>query len=224
MGEKVIMENYKEVVISPEGIHYLQKWLEKGGKTLAKALLKAQPIERGRVTTMLPTYVKDDEAREFEDGILMEPPPETHRIVTRPDGGRDRWVPKPSTEACLIEVIQEYLKEEGRVCIFEDCLARPSDPISQQRKAHMITFDDECYQIVTWKDPTAEKIKATIRFSEAGWPPLIGAMTSVPKGYGLPLALGTDVAFADLELFAKRAEKIIVGAYDGEGYLIWSRV
>lgn len=219
-----MMDNYKEIVFGSEGITYLQKWLERGGKTLAKALLQAQPLERGRVAAMLPTYVSDEKALQFEGGVLKEPPPETHYIETDPSGKRWRWVRKPTTEPCLVEIIQGYLKaDEGRICVFEDYLARPSDPVPPSRRDHMVTFKEECYQIVTWKDSTAEKIKATIREAKAGWPPLIGAMTSVPKEYDLALEAGKEIAIADIRLFAERAEKLIIGAYDGEGYLVWSR-
>ena len=61
-----------------------------------------------------------------------------------------------------------------------------------------------------------------IRKAHNVYPGLIGVMTSLPEGHYLALEK-KKITSEELKLLAERAEKIIVGAYDGEGYLIWSK-
>lgn len=221
-------QQYQEFVLGPEAITYVREWLQKVGKTLGKALLQGHVLERGCVSTMLPAYVTKERAKAFEAGVHREPPPETHLLVTTANGKRWRQVPKPTAEACLVKIIQEFLNTfEGRLCVFEDYPARPTDPWFQRREfqSKVFVFGEEIYHIVDWR--TAEEIRTTINAAEAAWPPLIGALTSVPQDNRLfcelPMTRFGTLHKEDLKIMAQRTEKIIVGAYDGEGYLVWSK-
>ena len=69
------------------------------------------------------------------------------------------------------------------------------------------------------EDAKPEQIKATIAEAET-LPIFIGAISILPQDSRIYSAQ-REQAGEELRSLADRAENFIVGAYDGEGYLIW---
>ncbi len=214
------MNVFRETELGPEAIQYIRECLTEG-KTLAHYLLQISALDKGTVFTFLPVDVSYEEAKNFRDGILPEPPPETHKYFTAADGTVMRMVPKPNTGDWLVGVIRMFLSSgEGRVCIFEDALAQPTDPWLAHYDGPVLTCEDEVYHFLSGRDIERDKIGEVVRHARS-WL-FIGAMTSVPQGIDFP-SMAQTIARTELRRLAERAENIIVGAYDGEGYLIWHK-
>jgi hypothetical protein len=198
-----------------EAVQYIKTRLS-AGHTLAHYLLKIQNIDSGRVTTFLPSGVSMEQANKFEyGGIIL-------RYLTTDDGRKYAMAPAPSATRYLVKTIKDFLSmDESRLCIMEDALAKPNDPCVSRLKSRLLFFRDDVYSIVYHSDIESSFIRNTIKEAKS-IPTFIGAFTSLPS---------RDNTFSDrqkisedtLRVLAERTERIFIGAYDGEGYLIWSR-
>ncbi len=210
-----------ELHLGPEAISYIQERLA-NGKTLARYLLQRPDLESGTVTTFLPSDVGKEAATQFKWGGKLRRDPATFVYHTEPDGSTTRWEPVPDTDPWLALLLQEFLRgtPEG-ICIFENSSALPRDPWLQSSDLQTLIFGDEVYHFVSHRDAENEKrILETIRGARS-WL-FYGVATSSPNPGDVSLEAGT-IGREFLEVCAQRAEKIVVGAYDGESHLIWSK-
>ena len=126
--------------------------------------------------------------------------------------------PTPNAEAKLAEAIAAFFAEaKDALGIFEHGLARRTDPFLEEATFKVAYCGDEVYPFVAAGDDLLG-IAGAIRGATTAYPPLVAALT-----HGDLSAERVELAEADLISLAGKAEKIIVGAYDGEGYVIWSR-
>ena len=217
------MNAYKEITLGPEAIEYIRKCLS-DGNTLARYLLQKLNLDRGRVVTFLSSDVTAEAAKQFTTGGKLPMPPKSQWRYAEGERSKWRMVPIPDTDSCLVAIIEAFLNaEEKRVCIFEDDLSRPNDPILSRSVARLLTFKDEVYHFLSGRDVESSKIRQTIRQAKS-IPLFIGAMTSVPEESSFSYKARRITITSDklLRILAERTEKIVVGAYDGEGYLIWN--
>ena len=224
-----MMNTYKEFILGPEAIEYVQKSLGMG-KTLAHFIMVKSSSWRGKVFTFFPKdfLIKDNDINEFMWGKLPQPSP-THKI-TRKNGKKLIYVPLPSTQEYLITLIQKYLNEkEGRMCIFEDPYGKPSDLFFSSKEflsmnISTLIFGNDIYYSLTKKDSDREHVTKVFNQGFAFSPPTIAIITSVSGKNWLPVKKQSEITLEQLKMLTDRAEKIIIGAYDGEGYLIWEKV
>jgi hypothetical protein len=218
------MDTYSEVKLGPEAVTFIKDRLA-NGKTLAKLLLRRGDLDGGKVSTFLPPGVDEAAARKFDSGGLLLPPTgETHRHYTTPDGTRSVMMPVSNTRPQLGVIIQEFLKQgEGHLCLFESAVASPTDGFLSSPKLQelrVLTSEDDVYFLLTRDDLDPEKIDRTIRHATSHL--VIGVLAHLSKEDNF-LPVAQKITDDDLKLLAERTQKIIVGAYDGEGYLIWSQ-
>jgi hypothetical protein len=212
----------KEFELGLEAIKYIEKCLGSGNK-LSQALLKVCDFKKGRVITVLPGFVNYEYINDFEVGILPKTLEAEARNATAEYGSH--WtsvmVPEPSIISWLSTEVCRFLKAAAtRLCIFENTLAKAGDSWISKEKPQIFTFNEEVYHFLLNQDAENEKIRDTIRSAEC--PLFIGVMTSLPSERSFPQS-GQEVSLEDLEVLAEGTEKIVVGAYDGDGYLIWNR-
>lgn len=121
----------------------------------------------------------------------------------------------------MISLIEIQLQsEENQVCIIEDTLSKPQDPYLSLLNTKLMIYDDEVYHVFTRED--IAKIKNNfLRIKTA--PTFIGAITSLPIKLIKSFNTKKEVDFEDLEVIVNGIEKLFVGAYDGESYIIWSK-
>ena len=204
------MNGYREIELGADGLNYVRKCL-KLGKTLSKLLLEIHDLNAGRIVTRLPEGVDDKAAKEFETGGKL---PELYPRMTN-------LQPVPNTDLFLVEQVHRFLEEgDTGLCVFEDASASRSDPFLQSLNARYSTFEDEVYYLLCQADKDDETILRTVREAHS-WLS-IGVMTSTSGETG-PCPEGRALTVGHLRLLAEKTEKITIGAYDGEGYLIWSK-
>jgi hypothetical protein len=210
---------YREFNLGDEGIKYIRKCLI-NGKTLANYLIRTCNLERGKLITFLPTDTNEEAVKQFTTGGKLKEEGLKEEII-KPEGSKLTKVPTPNTDLWLVSIIRSFLTTDvKRLCIFENALAKPSDPWLSSKKMPVFTFHEEVYHFLLGTDAENEKIGETIRIATSHL--FIGVMTSVPQETGFSLG-GGEITSQELIGFAEKTEKIIVGAYDGEGYLIWRR-
>jgi hypothetical protein len=218
------MTECSERSLGPQAIDYIRRHLT-DGKTLAGHLLETLDLEGGSVIACLPSNVSDRDALQFEEGVLPHPDPGTFRYLTDKRGSTSMLVPVPNTDPWLVSLVQHFLSPSAdRVCIFEEFYAEPSDPLwsKKESKRQAASFvDDEVYYLLVSGDSEVQ-IREAVGWSRCAWPGLLAAMTSMTTDEPIS-GDRRNISPALLKTLADRTERLAVGAYDGESYLIWSK-
>ena len=218
------MNKYREIVLEPRAIKYIRECLGYG-LTLSRYILENLDLDTGQVITAFPEDANLETIDRYEYGGILPTAPESEwRRVTGKDGRRFIMVPKYPFVSYPVSIIRSFLESDtGQICIFEEAMHKPSDPALQRRKSHFVTLQDEVYHLLTGREYSDKDIEQTIKEVGYDHPPLIGALASLPSAEdtsSIKKRITSDI----LIVLAKRTEKIIVGAYDGEGYLIWHKM
>src|SRR5574337_39858 len=224
------MNQLKEINLGENGLRYFQEQLSIE-VTLAKIILEKTRLELGRIITFLPNYVEIEQAKDFDSGILVKPPKARDRL--------SRVNEKPSKLALgnyninlraeLAKIIQKFLAGNRRACcLFGNPLARASDKWLEKAKSNLLIHNEEVYHFLSPRD-TEQKILETIRETWSTYPPFIASLFSNnEKTDKLQAMLSNDkpkrvISFQDLSTLAEHTAYVIIGAYDGEGYVIWCK-
>ena len=211
------MHECREIHLGREAELYSKECLGQG-KTLSKHILQSQELERGVFLTYLPPEVSLEQANELRTGGKLRESCGSKRYATE----TGVWVPKPTDYSHIVSTILAFLRSgEGRICIFEDAVLRPGDPDLDSLRSQLLTYDDEVYHVLWHKDALPDKIAQTI-YAADDWL-FVGAMTSFQPGVEFPRSPGT-LSLDEIRVCAQRVEGLVLGAYDGEGYLFWRRL
>ena len=194
------MSSYKKLTLTEPAKRYLAGRLGVGG-LLAKFLLRHVDLTEGEVFTFLPADSKPHRIQDFSNGGVAK---------------------AKESVSCLVGLIREFLRSDSRkVVLFEDELARKGDPCVAKFGTRMMFHGDVIYHYLTHEDLEPERIAWTI--IQADSPHLfIAVMTTTPP-LRSPFGKSTEIRTNMLRILAKAADQIVVGAYDGEGFLIWGR-
>ena len=218
-------DTYKEITLEPEAVDYIRDRLAEG-KMLAKFLLDRTDLDKGRVTTYLPSDADLSKINNFSSGeVLPTPPPETHHHYTTANGTRTLMVPVHNTSTQLAAMIQAFLKQEdARICLFESAVANPTDGFLSTPNAkdlRVLSFQENVYYLLKQQDDR-EKIQKTLRYAKSFR--VLGVLVHLSKDKFLNEdSVRKELTLDELKVLAEETEEIIIGAYDGEGYLIWRR-
>jgi hypothetical protein len=172
----------------------------------------------GTVYALLPEGVSLESASSFVQGGKLPTPPSSEWR----HGKNSIVVPVPNTNEALAGKIESFLTGgEQRICVFENAVARTRFPYVAHFTDILICAD-RVYHVIRGPSPTRSDVLSTIR-EAASLQGCLGAMTSLPDRLNWPKGSQQMVSEADLAELAQRSEKVIVGAYDGESYVIWER-
>lgn len=191
------------------------------GNTLARLVLETLRLEQSEITTFLPLGTAPESVQDFGSGGKLPAPPSSEWKYAQAGNESLRMVPVPNTDAELGAKIKEYLLSgNNRVCVLEDALKKPSDPVLSALTTKYATYGSEVYHLLLQEHAQDDSIFTAMK-SAKSIPTFIGVMTSCAR----PRELATtgEISVDELRELAKRAEIVFVGAYDGEGYLLWRR-
>jgi hypothetical protein len=210
-----MVRNYKRIKLPQDSIKFLRSRLL-DGKTLAKLISQNQCFNGGQVTTLIPKWLKiaEKDLKDFETGILPDPPPETHMKV---EGGIAVPIPDDIFPFLINEICEFLNGDRGNICIFEEGLALPSDTYFKHLSLPYSLLGNEIYYYVSRDDIDNKIVDKVVWQARNFYPGLIGVMTHVSAESFLEEG---KISLDHLRTLADNAEKIILGAYDGEGYLL----
>lgn len=219
-----MMSDYRRFDLGPEAIEYVREHLTYGS-TLGKYLLSEKNLDKSTVITFLPQDVDVDQVSQFKAGGKVNPlHPEVHYFVTE-DGSRFRMELKGNSFSHLAAVLAQFLRgNANRLCVIEEPLMRPGDPgFPDGGRSIVKTLNDEIYYLLSgFGNIDKRAIQDVVGKADRGFH-FVCAMTSVPDG-DMDLWRGRQITPKTLQKLARGTESIVVGAYDGEGYLIWSEI
>lgn len=194
----------KKVSYGSEAISYIKGELGNGG-VYAKRLLRL-PLDGGKVYSYLPVSVDPASIRNFawstylDHGVKM-----LHEVYPK-----------------IVSQITSFLSnQENRYAIFST-YASVGDGFLDKDKtlARYVSYNSNVYFCISSKNHSKENIMYALKFA-AGWPRIHG-LTSLPSNVQ-PLQSRQALTKKQMNYLADRTDYIIIGAYDGEGYLVWGR-
>jgi hypothetical protein len=187
-----------EFALGPEAIAYVASELS-AGRGLARHLATL-PLQAGSVVTDLPANVPKSALLNFQSG----------------------GVAIGQENANLARLISDDLKAGGpgpRLCVFELGSATRGDPWVANRAPPYFTVEDDVY---LFADATSSHDQVHRVVKEAHWYPAIGVVSVIPSRDVAPRE-GGEADPALLRLLAEAVMYLVIGVYDGEGWLIWRR-
>lgn len=191
----------EETQLGAESFNYIRSQLALG-KTLAKNILKHHKIGSGRSFAYLLPDTPTTKVAQFNGSVL--------------DAKSNSWQPRA-------DFITRFLKSNKRsLVVFENAYAIPADTWIQSKgdSFKFFYFQSEVYLFLTAQDQTAEKVIASAKMS-SGYPS-IGILTTLPDEVNL-IQNHQKVTEEFLDQLAKNSEHLLIGAYDNETHIIWSR-
>jgi hypothetical protein len=190
---------YREYILPKSAETYILSQLVNGG-VLGNLLRDLKNLSTAKKITCLREGLSIDALEDYEWG-------------NPPDG-------YGHTIGWLVTKIQTFLElDKERVVLLQHRLAIPSDPWIKSTGTQINSFKEEVYlSIYAEERKQTEYIRQRIKDAETE-PVFIGIMSTLPKGLTvLPKELDENT----LGNLASRTEHLIVGAYDGCGYIISS--
>ncbi len=194
---------------------YVQHTLDHAN-TLSSELLKIVDFKDGCFFTLLPRDANTERLYEFETGmILPQNPEETCSIA----GEISTYSVIPTTRDELSQLILEDIKSKTQLtCVFDDVLRSPSDKFSTNLiLSHGFIYENEIYYILQKNNISNDLIKQCLRASNAFW-------------HSLSILTRADLSSLDKKLSLEKikeicinVELIMIGSYDGEGYVFWEK-
>lgn len=212
MSESLI----KMIRLEDSAKDYLKQKL--GWKSLTKAILKNLDFTSGSIYSMLPEEL--DLSNDYESSLIKRLRHastiainsnhlQVEAIVSHAEINLLR-----SVKSCIVD-------DKSTVFVVEDLLAKSSDPNEMENNEvapYRYVFNDELYYLLS-KSETFEKDfnivnrRVTTMF-------FVGVLTRLPNSI---LSESRTLEIQQLEEMSIHTEKIIVGAYDGEGYIYWKK-
>jgi hypothetical protein len=211
------MNLLKKVKLNNESIAYINNWLD-NAHVLSPLVLKNIDLDKGEIYTYVPEYVNDEKLYAFNDGIYKRHE-EDQTIEYKLPSGKIGVIHKKGKVANACYWLIEDIKKDfdmgiSNTGLFEDPVAGP-----ELLEYHDYDFANAYKNTLYWNinknmdsKTLFEIINAISNFS----PPLIGYLY---KDHSPNNKL--DLSGEYLLSVSKKINKIIVGAYDSEGFIIW---
>ena len=166
-----------------------------------QTLYKHIDFSSGSVSTFLPgTALEEQDIYNFKGGAISD------YTISR---------------KCLAEVIQRHLSSAiNTVCLLEDSTCEPGEHFDNDEHVVFLERKPEVYFLIKNEPPPIYKIESII--NEAEQPNFfVGILSTASEKRAMPTE--KIISSELLHHIARRVEKVILGVYDGEGYLIWNR-
>lgn len=202
-----------EIELGPAGLRFVAEQLA-GGLTFSRLLLGHLDLERGEAVTHLPPGVALAEAVKFDQGGKLPYPPSATRELA--DGRR--MVKVQTTRGHLARLLAEGLAVPGRVGLLENATASREDPWLHGLRVATVFVGQEVYHWLAGP-VSAQAADEAIKRAQSPFQ-FVGALSSLAAGHDSPADRG-ELAPEMLHGLAEATRMIFVGAYDGEGYVIW---
>jgi len=195
--------------LGQEGTAYIERNLTHG-MTLSRIAERRVRTSSGDAWSYLPPGMSRSTALSFRDPILPS---------GRNAGGYDLIEPVVApSKPLVVEFVLQYLNGGGRrLFLVEDAVARPSDPAITSSRVPCFFVGDEVYEFISRPSATTAGISRAV--DQAHSFPFVGVLTCTD----FRPTRGSCLSAADLRAMAERMAAVVVGAYDGEGYVIWER-
>lgn len=220
MNKSLKLKRYN---LSPnKSLSYIQSRL-KTGNTLSQMINIRINFMNGNIYTYLPEYIYEKDVYNFEEGVYKIDKEKDQQIEYRTEDNIIGAIHIKQTIAnsaywLANEIIKDFTNKESNEVIFEDPI-RSIKTLKYHSIENAIIYHDELYILIE-KEITLERMTNIISAIPNFQPPLKGFLYYKNKSDSLRDLKLTREYFATI---ANNISKIIIGAYDSEGYIIWEK-
>lgn len=190
-------------VLGPEAYGYILECLDIIGKGLARAITTHVDLNRGTIETYLCPGLDRKAQLEFQRGGKAD---------------RDRF-------DFLADLAIQFLSAHSDgVCLLENALAGRSDPGLKSITGRLRFHQQDVYHVVLPEDikPSPDKPQLIANLRRANAWLVLGVFSRLdPAPAEWPQS--PDIDSETLIRLGAHADVIVVGAYDGESFLVWRR-
>lgn len=152
---------------------------------------------------------------DLRHGGKLQQPDESLWVV----GAESVAKPVPNHDVCLAEYISAALcTGTNRLCMFENLVARAGDPYLSRVGSRLRFLRDEVFHVAVVGD-TDDSIVSTLKDAKSG-PIVVGALSSVVGISPFQHREPGIIHELDLDEIVQNATQVLLGAYDGESYLV----
>jgi hypothetical protein len=200
--------NTELVWLPPQATVYVKSALSESRTSLADQVLKHHDLSQGDVYTYLPLGMALEDAMQFDNGIFQADMAGTSLVRSI-----------SNLDELMEREIRTYLtSSDHRVAVFQDSAFGAHSPVVLTTDLTTAIHGDDVYYIVRQQEREILQIGDAIR-SARSWQQVV-FLVSAHWDISLDqnrLQIGADT----LQDLATGAERIIVGAYDYEGFVVW---
>jgi hypothetical protein len=190
------------------------------GRYLSKSI-KDLPIEEGRVFSFVPSGTARDSLYAFESGGLYLPNSKKVR-VNLPVPASVVPVCNDARPPVIEQILMRLNGGKDNFCLFEEPVMWPSDRnLATLGLDYVYIGDEQPFYFFDTAHATAEGIGEAIKVSDDYI--FLCALSSITSSIRSCFAPSKEISPDLLVSFAKNVDTFFVGAYDGEGYLMWTR-
>jgi hypothetical protein len=190
----------KKVKTGTEALQYLRQELRQGND-LAHQLLGLN-LEGGEGFTFLPTGLSSSQIADFGESLGY----------LSGEGVLNDF------QEILLGGLARYLHYNWNLVVFETVWGPPTES-RLPKVSNYFVYSGCKYDFLTWNDQTSKSTLIDYILDAQGYPTII-VLTKNTRDE-LVLSPQRQIQESILEELARNAEYIIVGAFDGEGYLFW---
>jgi hypothetical protein len=205
--------SFQKVKLGEGALTYVKERSDRG--ELGKCVIRSIDLSQGTVFTWLP---KGWDAKRLDNINLKAPltsPKEIEAKKIEISSGSivlmDDSMNKPT-----YDYVQSYLQSNGGTLIIWDMDYLPAY-YKPEEGPNSFFFNSQVYAFATSQNNLREKISKCFT-QTAPWS-LFGVLTSYDK----PLPTAQQVDYSVIEEISSGVDAIIVGAFDGDGYIFWER-
>ena len=175
---------------------YVRQVLEQSN-SLSDALLHLINFSDGHFFTYLPKDVELSDIYQFERGGISS-----------------------NTYLEVAKILLDKVNENSKIsCIIDDVIRKPSDKNITSFGACSLFLNDEVYHLITKKMAAVEVIFKCLHETDAIWHSL-----AVLTEAHLNELSSSDLSVEKIQEICLMTRVLVVGAYDGEGYIFWEKV
>ena len=194
---------------------YVQDDLDKTNK-LSAELLHLLNFKDGYFFTLLPAGAKLEEIHHFKlGGILPQYPKELNMI----NGNLSSysWIPDLNEEVSQL-ILQEINSKPQLSCIIDKITGTASEACyATYFEANPLFYEKEVYFLFGRRNASIELLQKYLKISTSFWHSLCVLTTADLKD------ITKTLSFEKVKEICLEAELLMIGAYDGEGYVFWEK-
>jgi hypothetical protein len=191
---------------------YIVDILGSSRRSLGNDVKRTVDLSKGKVFTWAPVGTRLPLPQNLaHGGLLAEPPPSTWRQTT--DG-----VAKPvaSTSQALADEIETFLSgDPRRLCLLANENVDPGDRVAASYPAKAV-YGNELYHLIEG-GASRDEVAGIVKLAKSV-PVFVGVLSSSnAPAHALRGALSANL----FQEIVANVDAIIIGAFDGEGFLVW---
>lgn len=186
-------------------------------RELSKKILEKIDFKNGSFFTILPEDARIEKIYEFKWGGIIPSIPfgtKTYKV----EGVSDHFHPQQviTTDRDCAKIVTKFLNiSKKNYALVEDYNMEPDSPHVAIENVKMVPFHKEVYYLLNEKN-SEEDVYITIRGSNIIWHFLMVLME-------LDQPISSTLNQADFDRICEKTKFVIIGAYDGEGYVFWEK-